>query len=275
MTDPLAAYMRAVRRLPPVSEAEQAAAAVEYARTKSSKAKERLAASCLKLVVREASRFARGGAREKVADLVQEGNLGLLRAAERFDPGRGCAFLPYAMYWVRAFQLAFLCKYHRIVSASSNGQRKLFFRMSRTAARIEAASGGDVSELDEKIAAELGVAVSAVKGARGRLAPEETLDALSVRAASLEPSPEEKLLAEQRRQLARRELEEFAKTLDEPGRAVLWRRLAAAEPETLEEVGRGLGVSRERTRQVEARVVAGLRARLASGPVRVALGFEE
>lgn len=274
MTDPLAAYMRAVRRLPPVSEAEQASAAAEYARTRSPKAKERLAASCLKLVVREASRLARGGAREKVADLVQEGNLGLLRAAERFDPGRGCAFLPYAMYWVRAFQLAFLCRNHRIVSASSNGQRKLFFKMSRTAARLEAVFG-DAGDLNEKIAAELGVAVSAVESARGRLAPEETLAALAARAAAPEPSPEEELQAEQCRRFVRQELEEFAKTLDEPGRTVLWKRLAAAEPETLEEVGRGLGVSREWTRQVEARVMAGLRARLASGRARAAFGLEE
>src|SRR5262249_25959342 len=117
------------------------------------KAFKRLIAANLRLVVKIVLQYRAN--RTQVMDLIQEGNLGLARAVERFDPERGIRFAPYAAWWIRAAVLRTILDQHRLVRLGTTAsQRKIFFQLDRVRAKI-AALEGEAS--DERVAQEMGV----------------------------------------------------------------------------------------------------------------------
>lgn len=192
-----------------------------------------------------------------LADLQQQGQLGLLHAVRVFDPNRGVRFWTYARWWVRAYIKKYAWQNRRIVPLSSSRANR---RVALNLRKVESRLGADGSA--ERIAQELSVdeeVVCSVQAALngGDISLDEPTSGRGISAAT--PSPEEevdRLRAEARRvRLVYEALDE----LDPRDREIVERRFLCEEPETLACVGKRLGISRERVRQLSERALARLR----------------
>jgi len=202
-----------------------------------------------------------------LADVVQEGCLGLMRAVEKYDPDRGIRLSSYAVWWIRAFIFQYIMANSRMMRvATTYAQRKLFFNLHREVQRLE----GQGKEVDSKeIGVRLGVAEKVVVEMRARLGGREVefdatvgVDASSSRGPdgmSASPRPDEEVADRQLRAAVRRRLDEVAEDLEPRERAILRERLLADDPITLGAIGIRFGISRERARQVEAQMIRRLR----------------
>lgn len=216
------------------------------------------------LVMGLASRYATNGiARE---DLVAEGYLGMLRAAELFDPSRGNTFRTYARFWVRAFMLRFIEKNRRPVAGpSSRSLRLAMMRYHRVRRQLEQERGGPVTR--DEIAARMGVSVALVDEAQSLLGSRDvsidTPDSDSHEARwdpiAAEANAEERTL--ERDALHGERMRRAFAVLSERERRIVTERWIDAG-RTLEDIGRELGVSRERVRQIEQRAFDKLRREL-------------
>ncbi|AKU91449.1 sigma-70 family RNA polymerase sigma factor [Vulgatibacter incomptus] len=267
-TDPLARYMQEVNRHPLLSREEEHELAVRYTKTGEVDAAYRLVASNLRLVVKIAYEYRR--AAFNVLDLIQEGNVGLLHAVKKYDPYRGVKLSSYAAWWIRAYILRFVMDNWRMVKlGTTQAQRKLFFNLRKEQRRL-AAEGFEVGP--KLLAERLGVTEREVEDMDRRLSGDEASlhapmnddgDAtLGDRLALPARAADETLAHEELKNLLRAELEELAKDVDERELFILENRMRSDEPLTLQEIGERFGISRERARQIEAKLVARLRERL-------------
>ncbi len=236
----------------------------------------RLVRAHLRFVFKVAHSFSGYGLR--FDDLVQEGNIGLLKAVRRFDPSRGNRLISYAVHWIRAQMQAYVVRQHSLVRlGTSQVQRKLFYRMRREAAAIrkERAAEGrtDLEATDEELAERLGVSPRSVVEMRKRLSGRDvSLDApvfddsprsVGSLVPSEDPDPETAFADAELAAQVRSRIPALMKAeLDDRERYILDLRLFQERPWTLEQVGRTLGITRERTRQLEARAKTKLRTRL-------------
>jgi RNA polymerase sigma-32 factor len=198
-------------------------------------------------------------------DLIQEGNLGLTIAARRFDPRRATRLATYATYWIRACMLEHVVRSHGPVRiGTTRSQRKIFFGLGRARRRLE--RGGEPAD-SERLAGELGVQREDVEAMTPRLSGRDvSLDAprddgrrpggLAVE----EPSPEELVAGCEERDRRHEQLLEALKGLDPRERAIICARHLRGRPATLAALGRKLGISRERVRQLELRATDKLRS---------------
>ena len=265
-TDALTRYMAELRNHPPISREEEHALAVRWVEEGDVAAARKLVLSNLRLVVKIAMEYRR--AWTNVLDLIQEGNLGLVQAAQRFDPYRGVKLSSYAAYWIRAFILKYLLDNIRIVRlGKTRAQRKLFFRLNKEKRALEAkgfqvepkllaerlnVSEEDVRDMEERLAQG---DLSLNAPARRDEGPHEIGDFIASDTATAESNVTE---ADMRRVFLEK-VQAFEKTLDERERRIVDARLLAEEPKTLQELGAEFGVSRERVRQLEARLIEKLR----------------
>lgn len=266
--DPLAAYMREVQRHPLLSQDEQHALALQYHKNPEDlAAAARLVTANLRLVVKLAYEYRR--AYKNMMDLIQEGNIGLMQAVKKYDPYRGVKLSSYAAWWIRAYMLRFILNNWRLVKlGTTQAQRKLFFNLNKEKARLTALG---IEPTDAEIAKRLNVAESEVAEMDKRLARSDaSLDASvgesdgrTVSRIELMPSPNSTpdQLAEgaEMSELLLERLDEFRKTLAGKDVTIFDKRLVADEPLTLQELGDEFGVSRERVRQLEARLTGKLR----------------
>ncbi len=266
--DPLAAYMREVQRHPLLSQEEQHEIAVKYAKDPEDlAAAARLVTANLRLVVKLAYEYRR--AYKNMMDLIQEGNIGLMQAVKKYDPYRGVKLSSYAAWWIRAYMLRFILNNWRLVKlGTTQAQRKLFFNLNKEKARLTALG---VEPTDAEIAKRLNVSEHDVAEMDKRLSRSDaSLDATvgesdgrTVSRIELMPSPGSTpdQLAEgaEMSELLLDRLEEFRKTLAGKDVIIFDKRLVADEPLTLQELGDEFGVSRERVRQLEARLTGKLR----------------
>jgi RNA polymerase sigma-32 factor len=207
--------------------------------------------------------------REQLMDLVQEGNTGLIRAAERFDPERGVRFAAYAAWWIRAAILKSIVDNHRLVRIGTTAtQRRLFFQLQRVKARLAAEEGRTDAE---RVAQELGVRTEDVDEMTRRLGwSEASLEAQndsdnSRRIVDTLPSgaisTDESLASLDLQEILRRELKQMSTRISERERTILEKRLLAEDPQTLMSIGERYGVSRERIRQIERNLLSKIKAR--------------
>ena len=263
--DPFRRYMAEIRRYPAITREDEQALARRYRETGDREALYRLVTSNLMLVVRVALSFRR--AARNVLDLVQEGNLGLLAAIERFDPEMGVRLPTYAAWWIRAYIVKYLLDNVRLVRVgTTNARRKLLRNLRQERVRLEAAG----FEVGPKMLAEhFGVSEEDVKDVeRALYARDVSLDApLSDEEdrtrgdvmPATGPSVEE--------EVARRELQEkvqaaigrFRVGLSDRERTILDERLLSDDPATLQAIGEKFGTTREAVRQAEARLMARLK----------------
>jgi len=268
--DALQAYMLEVRRHPLLTPDEEHALAVEYSKTQDVDVAARLVTANLRLVVKLAYEYRR--AFKNMMDLVQEGNIGLMQAVKRYDPYRGVKLSSYAAWWIRAYMLRFILNNWRLVKiGTTQAQRKLFFNLSKEKAKLKAMG---IEPSSAEIAKRLDVPEADVVEMDRRLAradasldtPVQSSDGRATTRLELLPgsgdTPELATESAEIEQLLHQQLDEFRKTLSGKDVLIFDKRLVADDPLTLQELGDQFGVSRERVRQLEARLTGRLREHL-------------
>ncbi|MGE0321587.1 MAG: RNA polymerase sigma factor RpoD/SigA [Polyangiaceae bacterium] len=265
--DPLAMYMREVQRHPVLSAEDQRQLAIKYTEGGDVDAAAKLVTTNLRLVVKLAYEYRR--AYRNMMDLIQEGNIGLMQAVKRYDPYRGVKLSSYAAWWIRAYMLRFILNNWRLVKiGTTQAQRKLFFNLNKEKQRL--AQMG-IEPTHEEIAKRLDVDQKDVAMMEKRLArgdasldaPVGDADGRQTSRLDLMPTSDQgpDLMTESAElsDLVRRHLEEFRVTLKGKEAIIFDKRTVAEDPLTLQELGNEFGVSRERVRQLEARMILRLR----------------
>jgi RNA polymerase sigma-32 factor len=270
--DPLQLYMSEVQRHKLLTPTEEHDLAVDYSKTGNVDAAARLVTANLRLVVKIAYEYRR--AYRNIMDLIQEGNIGLMQAVKRYDPYRGVKLSSYAAWWIRAYMLRFILNNWRLVKiGTTQAQRRLFFNLNKEKARLTAmgiepshaalaanlrVEEKDVVEMDRRLARGDASLDAPVGDAEGRQTTR--MDLL----ASNTEGPEATIESTELSELVRERLDQFRKTLSGKELQIFDDRLVAEEPLTLQELGDRFGVSRERVRQLEARLTGKLRTFLKS-----------
>ncbi len=257
--DALAGYLAAIARHPVMTREEEQVVAREYQRTKDPALAQQLVNANLRYVVKVARGLSRG---RDLLEAIQQGNLGLMRAVEMFEPERGFKLCTYATSWIRQKITAHAQETHSIVMLKRNPvTQKVFFGLAK--ARAYLVSKG-IEPSPENLAKVLGVSVKMVTDIEPRMGRDSLLDA-PVNSPDGEASPLGDLIpddasvqpdvqaeGDEFRAALRERMERFARMLN-PRDALIFRaRLLAEDPETLLEIaGRIGGLSRERVRQIE------------------------
>jgi len=273
----LSRYIARVRRIPTLSREDEHELAVRLHQGDRAAA-HRLVEANLRYVVAVAVQYRRYGIR--VGDLVAEGNLGLMMAVSKFDPERGTRFVTYAGYWIRAYMLDLVVRSSTMVGAGSGPLRsKIFFRLRRERAKV-ANLVEDSDERDEILAAKFNVTKQSMQDMTRRLdARDVSLDAQVFGDSGLslldtlpgEALPQDEQYVDAERGKAVRELlSDALDGLDRRERYIVERRIMAEEEMSLADIGRELGVSRERARQLEARAKKKLQRQLSAARPDVA-----
>ena len=225
-----------------------------------------------RLVISTAKRFRNYGL--PIADLIQEGSVGLLQAAARFEPERGVRFSTYASWWIRSAMQDFVLRNWSIVrTGTTAAQKSLFFNFRRLRAKIGATDGPLAREGREQIAAELKVRLSDVEMMEGRLtASDQSLNAPVGENGENEwqdfivdtrPLPEEIVFRHQDSLSRSAWLYEALHELSERERIIIGKRRLSDDGATLAELGRDFGISKERVRQIEHKALEKLRSLMA------------
>lgn len=262
-------FMREAMRAPMLDVDREQSLARRWRNDADDDALQELTGAYMRLVIAMAAKFRRYGL--PMADLVQEGAVGLMQAADRFDPDRGVRFSTYAGWWVRAAMQDFVLRNWSIVrTGTTSAGKSLFFNLRRLRARLGDLEGRLTSEARATIATELGVDEAEVEVMAARIGgPDRSLDApvtgdaeenwMGLLPDERDRPDEEAEIAidgERRRSLVGRALDR----LSPRERAVVEVRRLADDPVTLEQLGREMGVSKERVRQIEQAALAKMRA---------------
>ena len=267
--DPLGAYLADLKRYALLTREEEDELTRRYVELRDPADCRRLVTSNLRLVIKVARDYQRG--RVPLIDLVQEGNLGLMRAVEKFDPEKGVRFATYAIWWIRAYVLQHLMANHSLIKlGTSKAQRKLFYNLRKEQTRLESEG---IRPTAHRIAANLEVQTAEVVLMQGRMGggevsfetpigTDDNARSLADVLAAEGPTVEEWATRAEIRANIGREFDAFAEELDERKRLIWDQRTRADEPATLRALGAELGLSAERVRLIEVRILRELRRRL-------------
>jgi RNA polymerase sigma-32 factor len=268
-------FVRAAMRAPYLERDEEHELAVRWREERDQAALDRLASAHMRLVVAIAARFRNFGL--PMGDLIQEGHVGLLEAAARFEPDREVRFSTYATWWIRASIQDYILRNWSIVrGGTSSSQKSLFFNLRRLRARLAQSSDQRPRRaVFAEIAEALGVSVGDVEVMDSRLsAPDTSLNAplhetdtdnASNRQDFLvdgAPLPDETVGDEVDRERRTIWLRSALTVLNERELRIVRERRLRDEGATLEELGESLGISKERVRQIENRALEKLREAL-------------
>lgn len=260
----LSRYLNDIKKFPMLEAQEEYQLAKDFAETGEKQAAHKLVTSHLRLVAKIAMGYRGYGL--PIGEVISEGNIGLMRAVQKFDPDRGFRLATYAMWWIRAqIQEYILRSWSLVKIGTTAAQKKLFFNLRRLKGEINAIDGGNLNaDQVSEIANRLGVDDREVVQMEGRLSGDQSLNA-PLRAGEdadtewqdwLEDEADtpDVVVAENDERDARRQvLLSAMQGLNERERNILMARRLADPPKTLEELSQDYDVSRERIRQIEAR----------------------
>lgn len=268
----LSRYMTMAQQQPLLSREEELALCTRWAADHDPAVADQLVRAHLRYVVSIALKYRRYGV--PLGELIAEGNFGVVHALGKFEPERGLRFVTYAAYWIRAYVLGYIIRSWSLVGGGSGALRsKLFFKLRRERVRVLNLVGeGD--EADELLAARLQLPKEQVTDMVRRLEQRDvSLDAKvfddsgttlgdTLPASGL--NQEQRVMRGEVSELVDSAVREAVSELDERERYIVEKRLMAQGPDelSLAEIGRQLGVSRERARQLEARAKKKLEHRL-------------
>jgi len=269
-TDPLRRYMEEIRKYPLLEPHEEFSLAMKLKQDGDMSAAKALVSANLRLVVKIA--FEYRTFYSNLLDLIQEGNIGLMKAVSKFDPTKGARLGYYASWWIRSYILKYLLDNFRLVKVgTTQAQKKLFYHLMREKERLEAQGllagpkllaeklnvrEKDVVEMEQRLSghgAEMSLDTP-VEGNDGGRATSH-LDLL----VDGQENVDDVLARDELLRLLHNQLPAFQKTLNDKEQCILKERLLAEEPKTLQEVADLYGLTRERARQIEAKVIEKLR----------------
>ncbi|HAX47062.1 MAG TPA: RNA polymerase factor sigma-32 [Nitrospinaceae bacterium] len=260
--DPLTAYLNEVRRYEGLTEEEERELAVKLMETGDANAAYRLTTSHLMLVVRIAMTFRRQW--QNMMDLIQEGNVGLLKAVKNFDPFRGARLSSYATWWIRSYILKYMLDNWRLVRVgTTNARRKLLYNLRKEKEKLELQGYAPTTKL---LAEHFGVDETDVIDVQASLGAadvsvdtplregEEYTPAMSLTDHS-EVTPEQHAEQEQFLTALKKEINIFKKELKPIEQEILTDRVLSESPRSLQEIGDDHNITREAVRQTEQRIL--------------------
>ncbi len=254
-------YFAEINRFPVLSRDEEYELAKRFRLNGDISAAHKLVTSNLRFVVKIAMQYRNYGI--KVKDLIQEGNVGLMKAVKRFDPEKGFRLISYAVWWIKAQIQKFILETYSLVKmGTTQAQRKLFSSISKIKRRLAKIDGQEPT--DEDLATALEVDTKEVTEMKQRMAGRDNsldaplsdnnsttyLDSLS----SKSPSQEDIVSQKEQENKVKLLMKSFIGTLKANEREILEKRLLNDEPATLQEIGNKYKISRERVRQIEDNV---------------------
>ena len=261
----LSRYLNEIKRFPILSADEELLLAKNYLEKGESEAAHKLVTSHLRLVAKIAMQYRGYGL--PVADLISEGNLGLMKAVKKFDPERGCRLSTYAMWWIKASVTEYILRSWSLVKMGTmSAQKKLFFSLRKAKRKLNiidaqtidpektaklaeqfSISEADITHLDRRITARdlsLNAPVSNSE--------EDSMEFIDILEDDT-PSPEVSVARTQETEFRQKYLKDAMFQLSERERHIFTERRLKEDPITLEKLGEHYGISRERVRQLENR----------------------
>ncbi len=268
--DPFGAYLQEVSKHPLMTKEEEREMAQRVRMEGDKDAGQRMVLANLRLVVK----IARDYHSFNILDLIQEGNMGLMRAVWKFDPEKGTRFSTYASFWIRAYMLKYLMNSWSMVKiCTRESQRRLFYGLNREKEKLE--KSGIVPSA-KVLADKLKVNSADIEDMEQRLyngdvsleAPQyEGGDPLMNMIGSGEDI-EETLIEKDYTEMLHKKLADFKKQLNEKECFIFDNRIMAEDPLTLREIGERFNTSRESVRQIQAKISRNLARNLKSSDIR-------
>lgn len=267
--DPLKRYMQEVSKFPMLTLDEEKELAKRFREKGDLEAAKKLVNTHLRLVAKIAMEYRT--AHHNLLDLIQEGSIGLLQAVRNFDPEKGARLSTYASWWIKSYVLKYIIDNFRLIKiGTTKDQKKLFYNLIQEKERLEA-EGYVATPLE--LSKRLGVAEAAVIEMEKRLTtPEYALEApmksgdsgddggfLKDFVATDEEGVDEMLAEEQTKDILKDKFDEFEKDLAERDRKIFRERLLAELPLTLQDIADEYGISKERVRQLEQKLIGRLK----------------
>ena len=259
----LSGYMEEIKKFPLLEKEEEFMLAKRLVEHDDMDAAHQLVTSHLRLVAKIAMGYRYYGL--PVADLISEGNVGLMKAVKKFDPDRGFRLATYAMWWIKAAINEYVLNSWSLVKVGTvAAQKKLFFNLRKLKAKLNIYDDADLTEAAvDSIAERLDVDSKTVLDMNGRLSRSDAslnvpvgedgdLDRIDLLASDA-PDQESVLADEEERAVGHELLKDALSGLNDRERHIIQERRLSDDPRTLEELGDEYGISRERVRQIENR----------------------
>jgi RNA polymerase sigma-32 factor len=269
--DPFRMYLYEISKHPVLTREEEREVAQRINFNKDKEAEQRLVVANLRLVVKIALDYY--SYHLNILDLIQEGNVGLLRAVRKYDVERGTRFSTYASFWIRAYILKYLMDSWSIVKVGTkDSQRKLFYGLNKEKEKLEKSG---ITPSTQLLADHLDVSEEDIEDMERRLyngdvsledqlygGGEEVMDTIST-----DEDIEETVAEKERREILQKRLADFKDLLNDKERYILEHRIMAEDPITLREIGERFNTSRESVRQLQTKITKNLTKNLRSTTV--------
>ena len=259
--DPFYAYLQEVRKYPALTEEEEKELAIRYKETDDLESAYKLTTGNLMLVIKIAMTFKREW--QNLMDLIQEGNVGLMKAVKNFDPFRGVRLSAYATWWIKSYILKHILDNWRLVRVgTTNARRKLLFNLKREKEKLEREGFDPTTKLlaerfgvDETEVIDVSASIGAMDVAIDTpVRPDSTMTPAQTLSQDGQ-SVEENVELKQFRQILNENIENFKAGLNPNEIEILNNRILSEDPLSLQEIGEQRGVTREAVRQAEQRLL--------------------
>jgi len=259
--DPFYAYLQEVRKYPALTEEEEKELAIRYKETGDLESAYKLTTGNLMLVIKIAMTFKREW--QNLMDLIQEGNVGLMKAVKNFDPFRGVRLSAYATWWIKSYILKHILDNWRLVKVgTTNARRKLLFNLKREKEKLEREGFDPTTKLlaerfgvDETEVIDVSASIGAMDVSIDTpVRPDSTMTPAQTLSQDGQ-SVEENVELKQFQQILNENIENFKAGLNPNEIEILNNRILSEDPLSLQEIGEQRGVTREAVRQAEQRLL--------------------